>query len=325
MQFKLFAENYEEFVFTDQLPDMLEQYAIPGAAVSVASVPFGNVLFQLLEQDGIVIRIQHYLLHQQCTLILLEYTPALKLRFHLNNHIKCHIEGLGNIIFYEQGYNLLYIPFRNSRLHFQWPGSYSLVDIHYPLQTLSKKLPPLILMNDFQQKVAQQQPAILIPVNQVADRHLLFRINQLLHAGKKSSSVLASKSNNLLHYCLQKIAEQPDEQPVTLSLAEAHAMYQARTLMQNNLQRHWTIKELTLLTGLSDYKLKTGFQQLYHSTPFDYLRDLRMEKAWQLLPGKKHTVSQVAKMVGYTNLSAFSKAFKKYHGITARKRGKEKG
>jgi AraC-like DNA-binding protein len=48
-----------------------------------------------------------------------------------------------------------------------------------------------------------------------------------------------------------------------------------------------------------------------------------MEKAWQLLSGKKHTVSQVAEEVGYTNLSGFSKAFKKYYHITARARRKE--
>ena len=48
-----------------------------------------------------------------------------------------------------------------------------------------------------------------------------------------------------------------------------------------------------------------------------------MEKAWQLLSGKKYSVSQVAEEVGYTNLSAFSKAFKKYYNITARERSKE--
>ena len=52
-------------------------------------------------------------------------------------------------------------------------------------------------------------------------------------------------------------------------------------------------------------------------------RDVRMEKAWQLLSGKKFSVSQVAEEVGYTNLSAFSKAFKKYYNITARERSKE--
>jgi AraC-like DNA-binding protein len=48
-----------------------------------------------------------------------------------------------------------------------------------------------------------------------------------------------------------------------------------------------------------------------------------MEKAWQLLSGEKYAVSQVAEEVGYTNLSAFSKAFKKYYRITARERGKD--
>ena len=106
-------------------------------------------------------------------------------------------------------------------------------------------------------------------------------------------------------------------------MQEAQAIYLARTRMEENLKLDWTIKELTQLTGLNDYKLKTGFHQLYHSSPADYLRDIRMEKAWQLLLGKRYSVSQVAEAVGYTNLSAFSKAFKKYYHITARERSKE--
>lgn len=127
----------------------------------------------------------------------------------------------------------------------------------------------------------------------------------------------------LLALCIENISEHPVWEPVTLSMQEAQAIYQARKKMESALKQEWTMKELTELTGLNDYKLKTGFQQLYHSSPAEYLRDIRMEKAWQLLSGKKHTVSQVSREVGYTNLSAFSKAFKKYYHITARQRSKE--
>jgi AraC-like DNA-binding protein len=112
-------------------------------------------------------------------------------------------------------------------------------------------------------------------------------------------------------------------QPIVLPLEEAPGIYHARTILLEQYEQNWTMKKLTEKTGLNHYKLETGFQQLYGKSPADYLRDVRMEKAWQLLPGKKYSVAQVAEMVGYTNLSAFSKAFKKYHNITARQRSKE--
>ena len=323
MQIKLIADNYKELAFTDQLPDVLANYLIPGASSVTASGNFGHVLFQQLQGDGIFIRLQHFIMNRACTFTMQEFEPLLKLRFHLINHIQYHIEGLGNLVFYEHGYNLLYFPFQNHRVHFQNAGVYFSIDIHYPVYVLSQMLPPLVLMNDFQKKVIHQQPAMLTPVNQVANRSLLTQVYQLMQAGKRSAVSLHAQSLAVLIACLENISEQPLWEPVTLSMPEAQAIYQAKRRMQEDLKQDWTLKELTQLTGLNDYKLKTGFQQLYQSSPADYLRDVRMEKAWHLLSGKKYSVSQVAEEVGYTNLSAFSKAFKKYYNITARERSKE--
>ncbi|HEX6428822.1 MAG TPA: AraC family transcriptional regulator [Niastella sp.] len=323
MQIKLIADNYKELAFTDQLPDIVSDHLIPGASSVSASEAFGHVLLQQIQSNGILIRLQHYLLNRGCTFTMTETEPLLKLRFHLVNHIQYHIEGLGNLVFYEQGYNLLHIPFQNNRLYFPHAGVYFTVDIHFPAYILGQNLPPLVLMNDFQKKVLHQQPAMLVPVNQVASRSLLTHVHQLLQAGKRPGISLYTRSMALLTQCMENISEHPIWEPVTLSMQEAQAIYLARTKMEENLKQDWTIKDLIRLTGLNDYKLKTGFQQLYHSSPADYLRDIRMEKAWQLLSGKKHAVSQVAEDVGYTNLSAFSKAFKKYYRITARERSKE--
>jgi AraC-like DNA-binding protein len=323
MQIKLIADNYKELAFTDQLPDRVANYLIPGASSVTASGDFGYVLFQQLQCDGIFIRLQHFLMNRSCTFTMQEFEPLLKLRFHLINHIQYHIEGLGNLVFYEQGFNLLYFPFQNHRIHFQNAGVYFSIDIHYPVYVLSQKLPPLVLMNDFQKKVIHQQPAMLTPVNQVANRPLLTQVHELMQAGKRSAASLHARSMDVLISSLENISEQPIWEPITLSKPEAQAIYQARTKMAEDLKKDWTLKDLIQLTGLNDYKLKTGFQQLYQSSPADYLRDVRMEKAWQLLSGKKFPVSLVAEEVGYTNLSAFSKAFKKYFNITARERSKE--
>jgi AraC-like DNA-binding protein len=323
MHIKLIADNNKELAFTDQLPNTLDDYLVQGASSVYTSGSFGHVLFQQFQSNGILIRLQHFLLNRGCSFTIQEEELMLKLRFHLTNHIQYHIEGLGNIVFYEQGYNLLYIPFQNYRLNFQHAGIYFTIDVHYPVYTLCQKLPPLVLMNDFQKKVIHQQPAMLVPVNQVASRTLLTQVNELINAGKLSTASVHSRSMSLLTLCLEYISEHPIWEPVTLSMPDAQAVYTARTKMEENIKQEWTLKELTQLTGLNDYKLKTGFQQLYHSSPADYLRDIRMEKAWQLLSGKKYSVSQVAEEVGYTNLSAFSKAFKKYYNITARERSKD--
>ena len=47
-----------------------------------------------------------------------------------------------------------------------------------------------------------------------------------------------------------------------------------------------------------------------------YLVNVRMEKAAQLLQTTNYRVYEVAEMIGYSNLSYFSKQFKEKYGIT---------
>jgi AraC-like DNA-binding protein len=135
---------------------------------------------------------------------------------------------------------------------------------------------------------------------------------------------LRNRCIEVLAQCLNDVSGQPRLEPVNLAPEEAHAIYHARTLLLEQYRQNWTMKKLGAHTGLNQYKLELGFWQLYQQSPSDYLRHVRMEKAWALLPGNRYSVSQVAEMVGYTNLSAFSKAFKKHFNITARQRGKDK-
>jgi AraC-like DNA-binding protein len=59
------------------------------------------------------------------------------------------------------------------------------------------------------------------------------------------------------------------------------------------------------------------FQQVYGRTPRQYLRDLRIEKAKELLK-KGYPVTQVCFDVGYESLPTFSKVFKRGTGYSPR-------
>lgn len=69
---------------------------------------------------------------------------------------------------------------------------------------------------------------------------------------------------------------------------------------------------------LNECTLKRGFQQVFGKTAFGYLRDHRLEQARQLLEMGTYKVEEVARIVGYRNLGAFSEAFHKQFGIRAR-------
>lgn len=325
MQTKLIEDRFGELTFSHHLPPLLATYSISGSVPAVASASFGSVLWQEIACNGITIRVQHYLLTAPCNFTCTEERPVLKLLFHVSNHIRYQIDGLGSLTFYEHAYNLLYLPDKQNRLHFPQEGIYSCIEIFYPEHVLLKLQASFPFMTLFLKRVQKQQAAMLMPVNQMSSQALLDLIKRLLPALHHTvdKMFLRNRAIEILAQCLDDMSQRPLLQPARLPLEEANLIYFARTLLIEHAGQNWTMKKLTEKTGLNHYQLESGFQQLYGRSPAGFLREVRMEKAWHLLPGKKYSVSQVAEMVGYTNLSAFSKAFRKYYRITARQRSKE--
>lgn len=89
--------------------------------------------------------------------------------------------------------------------------------------------------------------------------------------------------------------------------------------MKKNIQEHMTISQLSDKHNMSSTRLKECFKHVYGTGPYTHLRKLRMEKAAELLQNKNLNILEVANMLGYTNQSKFTSAFKNHYGITPAK------
>lgn len=75
-----------------------------------------------------------------------------------------------------------------------------------------------------------------------------------------------------------------------------------------------SIKSLSFQSGLTPVKLQDGFRFVFNRTVSDYVRNVRLDKAEQLIKTTDLTISEVVYSVGFTSRSYFSKIFKKkYH------------
>ncbi|MBW4622905.1 MAG: AraC family transcriptional regulator [Cyanosarcina radialis HA8281-LM2] len=95
-------------------------------------------------------------------------------------------------------------------------------------------------------------------------------------------------------------------------------IHHARDILRQQLDNPPSLGELSRLVGLNDCTLKQGFRNCFGTTVFGYLYDYRMKQARQALEMGEGTVGEVARMVGYSNLPAFSRAFSKRFGIKPR-------
>ncbi|MEK4288776.1 helix-turn-helix transcriptional regulator [Paenibacillus sp. FSL P4-0502] len=100
-----------------------------------------------------------------------------------------------------------------------------------------------------------------------------------------------------------------------LSRSDRENIRKARDIILDHMANPPSLIELSKLAGINEYKLKVGFKEEYGTTVFAYLRNKRLEKAWEIISTGDISVSQTATMVGYNNFSHFAEAFRKQYGI----------
>ncbi|WP_346348467.1 helix-turn-helix transcriptional regulator [Mycolicibacterium septicum] len=62
----------------------------------------------------------------------------------------------------------------------------------------------------------------------------------------------------------------------------------------------------------------TAFRAAFHTTPYQYLLDLRFERAKALLRNTPRTIAEISAMVGFSTPSHFSSAFRRRVGVSPR-------
>jgi len=86
----------------------------------------------------------------------------------------------------------------------------------------------------------------------------------------------------------------------------------ARTYLERHFANRQVLAECATHSGLSPRHLRALFAQYYALSPSQYLLELRMQAAWQLLNNSQLSVQLIAERCGYTSISAFSDRFHKH-------------
>jgi AraC family transcriptional activator of pyochelin receptor len=86
--------------------------------------------------------------------------------------------------------------------------------------------------------------------------------------------------------------------------------------IRQDIQKHYTIEELAVLSELNSFKLKMGFKKLYGTTIYEFLRDERMKRGLHLLSHTDDTVQNIANLCGYGYATNFISVFHRKFKIT---------
>ena len=154
---------------------------------------------------------------------------------------------------------------------------------------------------------------IITPSMQTA----LHQILSCPYHGLTRQLFLEGKAMELIAYKLEQFESDKAKTEIhpVLKSDDVERIHYARDLLIKDIENPPDLVELARMAGLSRSKLHYNFCAVYGTTPFDYLRNRRLEKARISLNEGNMDVTEVAYSVGYSSLSHFTKVFKQYFGM----------
>jgi AraC-like DNA-binding protein len=126
-----------------------------------------------------------------------------------------------------------------------------------------------------------------------------------------------TKALELIRLQLEQVLAQRERKPgKQLSAVDVGRIHEARRILQVNFRNPPTIKQLSAMLATNENKLKTGFNSIFNSSIYQYVIQLRVENAIEMMRGGTKSIEQISDAVGYANLAHCSRAFKKIKGVS---------
>jgi len=101
-----------------------------------------------------------------------------------------------------------------------------------------------------------------------------------------------------------------------LNKTDIEKLYHARSLALNDELDLPNLHDLSIMVGLNEFKLKSGFRALFGETVYGMVLSKRMERAFGLLAESNLSIADIAFLSGYCHQQHFTTAFKKKFDIT---------
>jgi AraC-like DNA-binding protein len=179
-------------------------------------------------------------------------------------------------------------------------GSFGVVD-DYTRQAFSL-LPPLLLACGDGPDAAGVGPLVHILLDE-------------LDSSRPGREVLAERTlHALLVYALRATPLALPGADRLIPALNVPGMGMALAAIHSRPDHEWSVRELAELAGLSRSKFAVRFVEVFGCPPFDYLRDVRMRRACELLKETEQGIKEISAQVGYATEASFSRAFSTWCG-----------
>lgn len=136
--------------------------------------------------------------------------------------------------------------------------------------------------------------------------------------GQALRMYLESKVLELISLIVKGMEQEQKHLPVKLDRRDIRSLKKTVTFMKNDLAAYPSGEQLARLAGMSPARYQLAFRKYYRTTPYEYLKEMRLNQALFLLGNSDYKIAVIAAKVGYHNSGHFARLFKSAYGMGPR-------
>ncbi|MBT1695685.1 AraC family transcriptional regulator [Fulvivirgaceae bacterium PWU4] len=322
MKVRMKGRQMEELIFEESFPDEFRSPTGLSEKKSTFSHQIGTMSATETWFEGILINYGEATLHEEIHLDVESDASVIEMHFSLSGKTGMKISGASSLpdSFGSAEHNIIYTPAYNGDVLLKpSPMAHRFFEVHLT-ETFFKKLvlEESTMLAALAKKIEKKEMAALSKENlgiTARMNSIIFDMMNCNRSGSLQRIYLESKVLELLMLQAEQFEQALKKpKPGSLQRTDIEKLHHIRWVMEQNPEDPLSLTELAKKGGLNEYKLKKGFREMWGTTVFGYLHELRMKQARHMLLDLGKTVGEAADQAGYRNAHHFTAAFKKFFG-----------
>ena len=282
----------------------------------------GGFMSMIKLRPGLVLGMGRYRLTRNIVCSFKQQWPFVTIGF--NPSRDCYAvdaeQGREMISFRQGESGMFYYPEWEGMVSVQ-PGNHTNVNVHIEPSLLDDYMAgqrdrPLTGMQDILNGTADQCVYQVSIIPAVADM-IIDQVMNCPHNGPLRRLYFEGKALELVTCSIASsvVTEAVPKKNVVVRQGNIERVRHAREMIGQNFQNPPKLLDLARAVGISHSRLNFYFQEMYGTTIFGYIRELRLRHAKSLLDEGCMNVTEVAYEAGYSSPSHFAKSFKDCYGV----------
>lgn len=256
---------------------------------------------------------------KQPTLVYFDSTfETVEMHFALQGKARGHSDSFAeNIAFGTNQHNLLYAYEFKGAIEWDSTENMKVFEINLRPAFFEKYIPDGRLFDLFKDAIARKQSTVLSRHHYPITPQMMILIHQIIHcsrSGHFKRMFMESQVLELLMLQLEQITSYRGKDHCTTQARHRDKLFAAKELLQNQMDRQFSLSSLAQEVGTNEFTLKKGFKELFGTTVFGYWNQLKMAEAQKWLSEGDMSIAEISAGVGYKNPQHFSTAFKRHFG-----------